>query len=105
MRIANDARSSCHTARAWSLAWKMGRRSAQVSSLPKVLPILPEREGSRVVVRMQEPIDPTEFRDVRTLRGAIAAVFAKLILEKPWNVDYGWYPSPLVTEVPPADAD
>lgn len=71
----------------------------------KVLPILPEREGTRVVVRMQEPIDPTEFRDVRTLRGAIAAVFAKLILEKPWNVDYAWYPSPLVTEVPPADAD
>lgn len=66
----------------------------------RVLPILPLREGSHVVVRMYEPLDATHYRDAAALRAAIAQVFEQLIVEHPENVDYTWYPSPLVTEVP-----
>lgn len=65
-----------------------------------VLPILPLREGTHVVVRMFEPLDATHYRDATALRAAIARVFEQLIVEHPENVDFSWYPSPLVTEVP-----
>ncbi len=66
----------------------------------RVLPILPLRDGSHVVVNMYEPLDATHYRDASALRAAIAQVFEQLLVEHPDNVDYTWYPSPLVTEVP-----
>lgn len=66
----------------------------------RVLPILPLRDGSHVVVNMYEPLDATHYRDATALRAAIARVFEQLLVEHPENVDYTWYPSPLVTEVP-----
>ncbi len=67
----------------------------------RVLPVLPERHGTRIDVRMFEPLDPADHRDASSLRAAIAAVFERLVLAHPEMVDFAWYPSPLVTEVPP----
>lgn len=67
----------------------------------KVLPMIAERNGSHVDLRIFEALDPADFRDSLSLRVAMASVFERLILEKPEIVDYAWYPSPLVTEVPP----
>jgi lauroyl/myristoyl acyltransferase len=66
-----------------------------------VLPMLPERHGTRIDVRMFEPLDPADYRDAASLRAAVAAVFERLVLATPEIVDHRWYPSPLVTEVPP----
>jgi lauroyl/myristoyl acyltransferase len=66
-----------------------------------VLPVLPQRHGTRIDVRMFEPLDPADHRDAASLRAAIAAVFERLVLANPEIVDFAWYPSPLVTEVPP----
>jgi lauroyl/myristoyl acyltransferase len=64
----------------------------------KVLPLIPERHGSRIDLRMLEPLDPADYRDVRSLRAAIARTFELLVLEKPEIMELPWYPSPLVTE-------
>jgi lauroyl/myristoyl acyltransferase len=64
----------------------------------KVLPVIPERHGSRIDLRMLEPLDPADYRDLRSLRAAIARTFELLVLEKPEIVEVAWYPSPLVTE-------
>jgi lauroyl/myristoyl acyltransferase len=64
----------------------------------KVLPVLPERHGVRIDLRMFEPLDPADYRDLRSLRAAIARVFEHLVLAKPEMVDFAWYPQPLVTE-------
>lgn len=66
-----------------------------------VLPMLPERHGTRIDVRLFEPLDPADHRDAASLRAAIAAVFERLVLANPEIVDFAAYPSPLVTEVPP----
>lgn len=66
-----------------------------------VLPVLPERHGNRIDVRMFEPLDPADHHDAASLRAAIAAVFERLVLVNPEIVDFQGYPSPLVTEVPP----
>ncbi|HWH94447.1 MAG TPA: lysophospholipid acyltransferase family protein [Baekduia sp.] len=67
----------------------------------RVLPVLPARHGSRIDVRLYEPLDPADHRDAASLRAAIAAVFERVVLAHPEIVDFTWYPSPLVTEVPP----
>ena len=64
----------------------------------KVLPVLPERHGTRIDLRMFEPIDPADYRKLPSLRAAIARVFEQQVLAKPEIVDYAWYPQPLVTE-------
>ena len=64
--------------------------------------MLPERHGTRIDVRMFEPLDPADYRDAASLRAAIAAVFERLVLANPEIVDFSWYPSPLVTKVAPA---
>lgn len=66
-----------------------------------VLPMLPERHGKRIDVRILEPLDPADHGDAASLRAAIAAVFERLVLATPEIVDFAGYPSPLVTEVPP----
>jgi lauroyl/myristoyl acyltransferase len=63
-----------------------------------VLPMLPERHGTRIDLRMFEPLDPADYRDLPSLRAAIAGVFERVVLAKPEIVDFGWYPQPLVTE-------
>jgi len=68
----------------------------------RVLPVLPERHGTRIDVRMFEPLDPADHADAGSLRAAIAGVFERLVLANPEIVDFAWGPSPLVTEVPPA---
>ena len=65
--------------------------------------MVPERHGTRIDVRVLEPLDPADFRDAMALRVAVASVFERLVLKNPEIVDYGAYPSPLVTEVPPTE--
>lgn len=65
-----------------------------------VLPLLPQRHGSRIDVRFFEPIDPADHRDARSLRAAIARTFEQLVLAKPEIIELPWVPSPLVTETP-----
>jgi lauroyl/myristoyl acyltransferase len=64
----------------------------------KVLPVLPERHGTRIDLRMFKPLDPGDYRDLPSLRAAIARVFEQLVLAKPEIVEFSWYPQPLVTE-------
>jgi lauroyl/myristoyl acyltransferase len=86
-----------------SVALAGGPASLAFRTGASVLPMLPERHGTRIDVRLFEPLDPADFRDAMALRVATAAVFERLLLEKPEIVDFGAYPSPLVTEVPPAE--
>lgn len=67
-----------------------------------VLPVFPERRGTRVDVRFLPPIDPASHRDPRSLRASIAQAFERVVLARPEAVELAWYPSPLVTEAPPA---
>jgi lauroyl/myristoyl acyltransferase len=66
----------------------------------KVLPVIPERHGSRYDLRMLKPLDPADYPDLRSLRAAIARTFEPIVLAKPEMVELPWYPSPLVNEVP-----
>ena len=67
-----------------------------------VLPAVPERQGTRVDLRLLPPIDPADHRDPRSVRVAIAKTFEPIVLERPEAVELAWSPSPLVTETPPA---
>ena len=64
----------------------------------KVLPMITERHGTRVDLRVLTPIDPADYRDLRSLRAAIARVYEPFIVAKPQIVEVAWYPLPLVTE-------
>jgi hypothetical protein len=64
----------------------------------KVLPVISERHGARIDLRMLEPLDPADYRDLRSLRVAIARTFEWFVLAKPGIVEVAWSPSPLVTE-------
>jgi lauroyl/myristoyl acyltransferase len=63
-----------------------------------VLPVLPERHGTRIDLRMFEPLDPADSLDLPSLRAAIGRVFEEQVLAKPESIDYVWDPQPLVTE-------
>lgn len=67
----------------------------------KALPVIAERHGTRLDVRMLPPLDPADHSDLRSFRNAIARVFEELVLRAPVIVELPWYPSPLVTESPP----
>ena len=67
-----------------------------------VLPAIPERRGTRIDLRLLPAIDPTDHRDPRSLRAAIAQTFEPVVLAHPETVELPWFPSPLVTEAPPA---
>ena len=66
-----------------------------------VLPVVAERHGSRFDLRMLPPLDPAGYRDLPSLRVAIAQKFEALVLSRPEIVELPWYPSPLLTETPP----
>jgi lauroyl/myristoyl acyltransferase len=84
-----------------SVALAGGPATLAFRSGASVLPVLPERHGTRIDVRMFEPLDPVDHDDPASLRAAIAAVFERLVLANPEIVDFAMYPSALVTEVPP----
>lgn len=82
-------------------------RSVALTSVPaslafrtkvKVLPVIAERHGTRMHLRMLEPLDPANYRDLSALRAAIARTYESIVLERPESVENAWYPSPLVTE-------
>jgi lauroyl/myristoyl acyltransferase len=81
-----------------SVALSGGPATLAFRTKAPVLPLLPERHGSRIDVRLFEPLDPTDYRDARSLRAAIARTFEQLVLAKPEIVELPWVPSPLVTE-------
>lgn len=64
----------------------------------KVLPVLPERHGTRIDLRMFKPLDPADYRDLASLRAAIARIFEQLVLAKPEMIEFAARPLPLVTE-------
>jgi len=70
----------------------------------KVLPAVPERLGTRLVVRLHPPIDSRDFSDHRELRAEIARRFEPIVLERPQDLEMAWVPPPLITEPPASDA-
>jgi lauroyl/myristoyl acyltransferase len=84
-----------------SVALAGGPATLALRTGASVLPMLPVRNGTRLDVQMFEPLDPADHGDAASLRAAIAGVFERLVLANPEIVDFAWYPSPLVTEVPP----
>ncbi|MGH2872985.1 MAG: hypothetical protein ACRDL5_11060 [Solirubrobacteraceae bacterium] len=81
-----------------SVALGGGPASLAFSTGAKVLPVVTERHGTRIDLRMIEPLDPADHPDLRSLRAAIARTFELLVLAKPEIVELPWFPSPLVTE-------
>ncbi len=84
-----------------SVALTGGPSTLAFRTKAKVLPVITERHGTRIDLRMLEPLDPADYRDLRSLRAAIARVYEPFVLEKPEIVEVPWYPSPLVTEALP----
>jgi hypothetical protein len=68
-----------------------------------VVPAVPQRQGARIDLRLLPPIDPADHPDPRSLRAAIAKAFEPVVLAHPESVELAWFPSPLVTEAPPAE--
>jgi lauroyl/myristoyl acyltransferase len=87
-----------------SVALTSGPASLAFRTKAKVLPVITERHGTRMQLRMLEPVDPADHRDVRSLRAAIARTYEPLIVAKPEIVELAWYPSPLVTEASSSQA-
>lgn len=81
-----------------SVALSGGPATLAFRTKAKVLPVIPQRHGARIDLRMLEPLDPAEFRDLRSLRVAIARTYEPFVVAKPEIVEIAWYPSPLVTE-------
>lgn len=69
-----------------------------------VLPVITERHGTRIDLRLLEPLDPADFRDLRSLRAAIARTYEPFVIARPEIVEIPWYPSPLVTEAAASQA-
>ncbi len=68
-----------------------------------VIPAVPQRTGTRIDLRLFPAIDPAEYHDPVSLRAAIARAFEPVVLAHPESVELAWFPSPLVTESPPAE--
>jgi lauroyl/myristoyl acyltransferase len=81
-----------------SVALASGPASLAFRTKARVLPVITERHGTRLDLRMLEPLDAADFRDLRSLRAAIARTYEPLIVARPEIVEVPWYPSPLVTE-------
>jgi hypothetical protein len=81
-----------------SVALNGGPATLAFRTKATVLPLIPERRGSRIDVRLFKPLEPTDYRDARSLRAAIARTFERLVLAMPEIVELPWVPSPLVTE-------
>lgn len=87
-----------------SVALTSGPATLAFKTKAQVLPVISERHGTRIDLRMLEPLDPTDYRDLRSLRAAIARVYEPFVVERPEVVELPWYPSPLVTEFLPSRA-
>jgi lauroyl/myristoyl acyltransferase len=81
-----------------SLALSGGPATLAFRTGAKVLPMLPERHGTRIDLRMFKPLNPADYRDLASLRAAIARIFEQLVLAKPENVEFADPSAPLVTE-------
>jgi lauroyl/myristoyl acyltransferase len=81
-----------------SLALSGGPATLAFRTGAKVLPMLPERHGTRIDLRMFKPLNPGDYRDLPSLRAAIARIFEQLVLAKPENVEFADPAAPLVTE-------
>jgi lauroyl/myristoyl acyltransferase len=79
-----------------------GVATAAFRTKARLLPIVPERHGARLDVRLYPPIDPLDFADARALRAAIAAAFEPVVVERPQTVELAWHPHPLVTAFDPS---
>ncbi|HEY7152190.1 MAG TPA: hypothetical protein VH391_10955 [Solirubrobacterales bacterium] len=66
-----------------------------------MIPAIPRRQGTRIDLRLLSPIYPEDHEDPRSLRAAIAEAFEPEVLAHPESVELPWFPSPLVTEIPP----
>jgi lauroyl/myristoyl acyltransferase len=69
----------------------------------KLLPAIAERRGTRIDLRLLEPIDPTSYRNIRSLRTAVVRIFEPIVLARPEMVEMVGFPSPLVSEMPLAE--
>jgi lauroyl/myristoyl acyltransferase len=81
-----------------SVALSGGPATLAFQTKVKLLPVITERHGARIDLRMLAPLDPADYRDLRSLRVAIARTYEPFVLAKPEIVEVAWYPSPLVTE-------
>lgn len=81
-----------------SVALSGGPATLAFQTKAKVLPVITERRGARIDLRMLEPMDPADHRDLRSLRAAIARTYEPFVVARPEIVEIAWYPSPLVTE-------
>jgi lauroyl/myristoyl acyltransferase len=81
-----------------SVSLTSGPASLAFRTRAKVLPVITERHGTRLDLRMLPPLDPADFRDIGALRAAIARTYEPLVIRRPEMVEVAWDPSPLVTE-------
>jgi hypothetical protein len=81
-----------------SVSLTSGPASLAFRTRAKVLPVITERHGTRMDLRMLPPLDPADFRDIGALRAAIARTYEPFVIKKPEIVEVAWNPSPLVTE-------
>ena len=64
-----------------------------------VLPVVPERRGTRLSAHFLDVIEPADHADHRSLREAVARAFEPVMVERPASVEMAWHPSPLVIDV------
>lgn len=84
-----------------SVALAGGPATLAFRTKSQVIPAIPQRQGTRIDLRFLSPIDPADHEDPRSLRAAIAGAFEPEVLAHPESVELPWFPSPLVTEIPP----
>jgi hypothetical protein len=81
-----------------SVSLTSGPATLSCRTRAKVLPVITERHGTRMDLRMLTPLDPADFGDVRSLRAAIARTYEPFLIDKPEIIELAWSPSPLITE-------
>ena len=69
-----------------------------------VVPAVPERQRQPDRPSFPASDRPGRPSDPRSLRTAIARTFEQVVLTHPEAVELAWFPSPLVTETPPAES-
>lgn len=84
-----------------TLALGGGPATLALRAKARIVPVLPERHGTRIDVRLLPALDPAGYSDPKSLRTAIAQVFEPFVVSRPELVEMAWNPSPLVSETPP----
>ena len=69
----------------------------------KIVPAIPERHGTRLVMRFYPAIDPAEYEDTKSVRAAIARAFEPIVVARADEIELAWIPCPLITELPPKE--